>query len=77
MENEVFRGKGRDAISKIKELLAKGNVNRIVVKNSAGKKLLDVPVNIIAVGALLAPMLSGAGFFLAFLTDCVVEIEKK
>jgi hypothetical protein len=67
-------------MDKVKELIAKGNVARIVVRK-AEKEILNIPVTVgvagVAVGliwarlALLAAVLATVGF------GCVVEVVKK
>ena len=76
MDSEEFSGKREEVIEKIRTLIKKGNVNRIVIKNKSGKTIMNIPMTIVAAGALLAPALSAASFALALFTDCVVEVQK-
>ena len=47
--------KGGAIIEKIKAIVKKGNVSKIVVKNSDGIEILNVPVNVGIIGAVIAP----------------------
>ena len=63
--------------NRIKCLIKTGNGNRIVIKDKKGKILFNLPVTLCACFSLLAPILSGAGFGLAYLSECKISIEKK
>ena len=76
MDKEVIQARGKDAVRIIRELIRKGSVNRIVVKTNKGKILLNIPVTMVVVGALLSPMLIGASVVLAFVKECKIEIER-
>ena len=67
-------------VAKLKGLVAKGNVNRIVIRGKNGNEVLNVPVNVGVVGSVV--MLSAAKWVLiigALTTVCVgctVEVVK-
>lgn len=64
-------------IVRIKELIADGNVKRIVVRNDKGEHLLEIPVTVAAVGTLLAPYLAALGAIAAIATRATIEIERR
>lgn len=68
-------GKNRAIIGKIKELIRKGNVSKIVVKKD-GDVILNLPVNVGIIGAVVAPWVSVAGVIAAFGTRCCIEVVK-
>ena len=68
--------KGGALIAKIKELVKKGNVSKIVVKNSEGEELLNVPVNVGIVGAVIAPWGVIAAAIASFGFKCIIEVIK-
>ncbi len=66
-----------DLIGRIKEVIADGNVNRIVVRNEKGDPLLEIPVTFAAIGTLLAPYLAALGAIAAIATRCTIHVERK
>ncbi|MDI3534416.1 MAG: hypothetical protein PWQ82_781 [Thermosediminibacterales bacterium] len=73
---EEISVKGNELVSKIKEIIHKGNVTNIKIKKG-DKVLAEIPVTAGAVGALLVPQLAGIGILAALLTRCNLEIERK
>lgn len=68
--------KGGILIAKIKELVKKGNVSKIVIKNAQGVELLNVPVNVGIVGAVIAPWGVIAAAIASFGFKCIIEVIK-
>jgi hypothetical protein len=66
-----------DLIGRIKEIIAEGNVKRIVVRNEKGEHLLEIPVTVAAVGTLLAPYLAALGAIAAIATRATIQIERR
>lgn len=76
VELETAEAKTRTAITeKIKELIKKGNVSKITVKKD-GEIILNLPVNVGIIGAVVAPWVSVAAVIAAFGTKCVIEVVK-
>ncbi|MFN8400913.1 MAG: DUF4342 domain-containing protein [Anaerolineales bacterium] len=73
---EEFRVDGEKIVSKIKELLHEGNIRRVIIKDKEGKTLLEIPMTIGVVGALIAPQLAALGAIAALLTEATVVVEK-
>jgi hypothetical protein len=73
-KEEVFV-RGSELVEKIKEIVHKGNVSRIKVKQD-DKILVEIPVTAGVVGALLAPQLAIIGAVAALISRCSVEIER-
>ena len=76
-KREEFKLSGDEIVAKIKELIKEGNARRITIKNEKGDVLLEVPVTIGAVGAIIAPVLAAVGAFAALVAKCVIVVEKK
>jgi hypothetical protein len=68
---------GEDLLKKVKEILHEGNVRRLIIRDGAGKTLIEVPVTIGVVGILLAPTLAAIGVIAALVTDCSIVVEKE
>lgn len=67
--------KSEELVSKIKEIVGKGNVSRIIVKKDE-EVLLNIPLNAGIVGALVAPWGIIAGIVASVGFNCVIEFVK-
>ena len=73
---EEFRASGDELLAKVKELVREGNVRRVVIKNDAGKVLIDLPLTVGVVGAIVAPQAAAVGAIAALLGHCTILIER-
>ena len=62
-------------LEKVNELIAAGNVRRIVVKHD-GKTLVEVPLTVGVIGTLLAPQVAVLGVVAALVTDCSLVVVR-
>ncbi len=67
---------GDDLLAKIKEIVHEGNVRRIVIKNEEGKRLIEIPLTVGVVGALLVPAWAAIGAIAAIVTNATIEVER-
>lgn len=74
---EQFKVYGHELLTKVKELIKKGNVQRIIIKDEKGKVMMEIPVTIAAVAAIAAPMLAALGALAALMTKSTLEVIKK
>ena len=65
---EEFRVSGSELIDKVKELVHQGNIRRIV--------LMEFPLTIGVVGAILLPTLAALGVIAALVAQCTIEVER-
>ena len=65
-----------ELVCKIKDLIEEGNVNRIIVNDSEGNKLIEIPVTIGLIGTLLAPYLAALGAIAALVSKSTIIIER-
>ncbi len=63
-------------VATVKEIIHKGNVRRIGVRNTSGETLLEIPLTLGVVGALLLPTLAALGAIAALVTQCTIVIER-
>ena len=75
-KREQFRVPGDQLVSKLKELIREGNVRHIVIKNDEGRTLIEVPLSLGVVGAVLLPVWAAIGAIAAVVTKCSIEIER-
>lgn len=64
-------------IERIKSLIEEGNARRIMVKTRDGVTLIEVPLTLGVVGALLLPVWAAVAAVAAIVTDAVVTVEKR
>jgi len=74
---EEFEVKGDDLLSRIKEIIEEGNVRRVTIKNSEGKSMLEIPLTIGVVGALIAPVAAAIGAVAALVTECTITVTRE
>jgi len=73
---ESFFVKGEELLKKIKDIIAEGNVRRIIISDKSGKEIMTFPVTIGVVGALLAPLFAAVGALAALVTECSITVER-
>ncbi|MBH1980063.1 DUF4342 domain-containing protein [Candidatus Saccharibacteria bacterium] len=74
---EEFKVSGDALLGKVKEIINEGNVRRIIIKNKDGKQLIELPLTIGVVGAVLAPVLAAVGAIAALVTECSIIVERE
>ena len=74
---ETFSTTGEQLLKKIKELIAEGNVRKIIIKDKHGKELVTFPLTIGVVGAMLAPILAAIGALAALIGECTLSVERE
>ncbi|MBU1049266.1 DUF4342 domain-containing protein [Candidatus Bipolaricaulota bacterium] len=75
-KTEVFSINGEELVSTVKKLVHEGNIRRIAIENKDGKTLLEVPLTLGVVGALLLPTLAAIGAVAAIVTECRIVVER-
>ena len=76
VHTEEFHVNGEQLLAKIKELIHEGNIRRIIIKNKDGKPIMEIPLTIGVVGAVLAPTLAAVGAIAALVSEATVVVEK-
>lgn len=74
-KTEEFRVEGEKLISKVKELIHAGNIRKIIIMDKDGKVVLEIPMTLGVVGALIAPQLAAIGAIAALLTEATLVVE--
>ena len=73
---ETFNVKGEDLLKKVKQLIHEGNIRKITIKAKDGRTLVEFPLTIGVVGAVIAPVLAAVGAIAALVTECSITVEK-
>ncbi len=76
-KTEEFKVSGEDLLKKVKALIAEGNIRRITIRNKQGKSIVELPLTIGVVGAVLAPPLAAVGAIAALVTECTIVVERE
>ena len=76
-KTEEFVVNGENLIAKVKELIAEGNVRRIVIKDKSDETIMELPMTVGVVGAVLAPVLAAIGAVAALVTECTIVVERE
>ena len=77
IKKEEFKVSGEEVVKKVKELVKEGNIRRIIIKNEEGKTLIEVPLTIGAIGAVLLPIWAAIGAIAALVANCTIIVEKR
>lgn len=75
-KSESFKVNGEELVKKVKQLVSEGNVRRITIKDKAGKSLVELPLTVGVVGALLIPVWAAVGAIAALVTECTISVER-
>ena len=76
VRTEEYQVTGDLLVAKIKEIVHEGNIRRIVIKNEEGKILIEIPLTIGVVGALLLPVWAAIGAIAALAAKLTIVVEK-
>lgn len=76
VRREEYEVTGEQVVAKIKELIHEGNIRRITLKNEEGKTLIEIPMTVGVVGAVLLPVWAAIGAIAALAANLTIVIEK-
>jgi hypothetical protein len=74
---EELKIKGDALLARVKELVHEGNVRRIIIKDADGKTLIEIPLTVGVVGALVAPVAAAVGAIAALAADYSLVVERR
>ena len=72
---EEFKVSGANLKAKLKEVIRKGTVRRVVIKNAQGRTMLDIPLTAGLLGAALLPFWAAVGGIAALASDYTIMVE--
>jgi len=76
VETESIKVRGGELIDRVKLVIHEGNVRRVVIRQGENT-IVEFPLTLGVVGALLAPMLATVGAIAALVNDCTIEVERE
>jgi hypothetical protein len=72
---ESFKVGGTQLVDAVKKLLHEGNVRRVIIKQD-NRTIVEFPLTVGVVGAVIAPVLAAVGALAAVLTECTLQVER-
>ncbi len=76
MPTEEHKVSGKNLLDRVKQIIHEGNVRHITIKNSAGKTVLNIPLTVGVVGAVLLPVWAAVAGIAALASDYTLVVEK-
>jgi hypothetical protein len=73
---EEFKVSGDSLLSKIREIIHEGNIRRITIKNEDGQSLIEIPLTLGVIGAVLLPVWAAIGAIAALAVNFRIVVEK-
>ncbi len=67
---------GDALVGKVKELLHEGNIRRITIKDEQGRVLIEVPLTLGVIGAVLLPVWAALGAIAALVARLTIVVER-
>ncbi|MFN0149381.1 MAG: DUF4342 domain-containing protein [bacterium] len=76
VRTEEFQVRGEDVLNRLKAIAHEGNIRRITLKNDEGKTLLEIPLTVGVVGAVLLPVWAAVGAVAALVAKLTIVVER-
>jgi len=71
---EEIKVAGHKVVETVKKLAKEVGVRRLIIKDQDGKTVMEIPLAVGAVGALISPLLAALSAAAALLTSCTIEV---
>ena len=77
VRTEEYVVSGDKLVAKVKELIHESTIRRISLKDEQGKTLIEIPLTLGVIGALLIPTWAAIGAIAALVADLRIVVEKE
>lgn len=67
---------GEKLLQTVKRLVHEGNVRRLILKDEKDRTIIEIPLTVGVVGALLLPVWAAIGAIAALAADLTIEVER-
>jgi hypothetical protein len=67
---------GEKLLQTVKRLVHEGNIRRIIIKDEKDRTIIEIPLTVGVVGALLLPAMVAIGAIAALAADLTIEVER-
>ena len=75
VRKEEYKVAGSELVEKFKEFLHQGNIRRVVIKQD-DQTVMELPLTVALVGAVVAPVVAALGAFAALASNCSIVVER-
>jgi hypothetical protein len=75
IKEETFKVSGESLLKTVKELIAKGNVRHITIKDKNDKVIVEFPLTMGVVATALLPVFAAIGAMAALIGECTIAVE--
>ncbi len=72
--SEEYKVRGEHLVERAKELVHAGNVRRLIVKSEQGQTLIEIPLTMGIVGAMMLPVWVALGAIAALANNYTLEV---
>jgi len=76
INTEEYRVKGEGLLAKVRELVHQGNIRRIIIQNDDGQTIVEIPLTLGVVGAILVPIWVAIGAIAALAADYRIQVHR-
>lgn len=76
VKTEKFKVAGSELVARAKEIVHQGNIRRLIVKNEKDHTILEIPLTMGVVGAVLLPVWAALGAIAALAAHYTLVVEK-
>lgn len=73
---EEYKVKGEQLVARVRELVHEGNVRHVMVKDEKGHTILEIPLTVGVVSAVLVPVWVALGAIAALSAHFHLEVER-
>lgn len=73
---EEIKVAGEELLGTVKKLIHEANVRRVIIHNSEGKTVIEIPLVFGVAGIALLPTLAAVGLVGALITDCSITVVR-
>lgn len=77
VHTEEHKVSSDNLLSKVKEIIHRGNTRRIIIKSGEGQPIIEIPLTIGVVTAALIPIWVAVGAIAALAADYTLVVEKE
>lgn len=75
VRREEVHVSGSELLARFKALIHEGNIRRVVIKQD-DRIIVDIPLTLGVVGAVIAPQLAAIGAIAALVAECTIVVER-
>jgi hypothetical protein len=76
IRREQHKVTGEKLLQTVKRLVHEGNIRRIIIKDESDKTIIEIPLTVGVVSAVLLPAWVAIGAIAALAADLTIEVER-